>query len=153
VTHSHATTAPRTERFAHVRKLGLVVAATFALQIAGAGPTLASHDGVHGEVTILRGSTLVSGYGATVINPDNETYFVNLWNVSGRDYKRMVSCWGGSSKEITIPAGLYSTIDNCLMSGQWRIQASVNLTGDPMFPTHDNAVVVKLSVSTAPPPA
>jgi hypothetical protein len=148
--NSYQLSAPPTKRLPRFRKLGLILAAAIALPIATAGPALATHDGVHAEVTILRGSTVVAAYEADVLNPGNETYFVHLWNVSGRDYKRIVGCWGGNSRQLTLTAGTYSRIDACPMSGQWKIQTSLNFKGAEMFPTHENDVQVKVYVNTGP---
>ena len=57
---SYQLSGPPTNRLSRFRKLGLILAATLALPIATAGPVLATHDGVHAEVTIYRGSTIVA---------------------------------------------------------------------------------------------
>jgi hypothetical protein len=144
--------SPETGRFARIRKVALILGATVSMLTAATGPALAAHDGVHAEVVIMRGSTVVNGYSGDFVNPGNEMYFIHLWSVSSRDYKRITSCWGGSAREVTIKAGLYNVIDPCLMSGQWKIEASANFKGDEMFPIHENDVVVKITVNTAPQP-
>ena len=141
-----------TGRLARVRRLALILTATLALLTAAAGSTLATHDGVHVDVGVYRGSTAVGGYYADALNPGNEVYIVNLWSVSGRDYKRIVNCWGGPSRLLTLVAGKYSVIDTCQLSGQWRIFASTNFVGAGELPTHENDVLVKINVNTAPQP-